>query len=61
MNTEPKPIYGDGNPETHPLTWRLSKQEAVHSADDYEAAMRSKISSPRLNPTLISPVLTSTA
>ncbi len=26
MNTEPKPIYGDGNPETHPLTWRLSKQ-----------------------------------
>ncbi|MFI7825088.1 hypothetical protein ACFMJK_17500, partial [Acinetobacter baumannii] len=23
MNTEPKPIYGDGNPETHPLTWRL--------------------------------------
>ena len=34
MNTEPKPIYGDGNPETHPLTWRLSKQEAVRSADD---------------------------
>ncbi len=37
MNTEPKPIYGDGNPETHPLTWRLSKQESVRSADDYEA------------------------
>ena len=37
MNTEPKPIYGDGNPETHPLTWRLSKQEHVRSADDYEA------------------------
>lgn len=37
MNTEPKPIYGDGNPETHPLTWRLSKQDAVRSADDYEA------------------------
>jgi len=36
MNTEPKPIYGDGNPETHPLTWRLSKQEHVRSADDYE-------------------------
>ncbi len=28
MNTEPKPIYGDGNPETHPLTWRLSKTRA---------------------------------
>lgn len=37
MNTEPKPIYGDGNPETHPLTWRLSKQEHVRAADDYEA------------------------
>ena len=37
MNTEPKPIYGDGNPETHPLTWRLSKQEHVRHADDYEA------------------------
>ena len=37
MNTEPKPIYGEGNPETHPLTWRLSKQEHVRNADDYEA------------------------
>ena len=37
MNTEPKPIYGDGNPETHPLTWRLNKQEHMRSADDYEA------------------------
>ena len=37
MNTEPKPIYGDGNPETHPLTWRLSKQDAVRNADEYEA------------------------
>lgn len=37
MNTEPKPIYGDGNPETHPLTWRLSKQANVRNADDYEA------------------------
>lgn len=37
MNTEPKPIYGDGNPETHPLTWRLSKQEHVRNADEYEA------------------------
>ena len=37
MNTEPRPIYGDGNPETHPLTWRLSKQEHVRNADDYEA------------------------
>jgi len=37
MNTEPKPIYGDGNPETHPLTWRLSKQEFVRAADEYEA------------------------
>jgi NADH-quinone oxidoreductase subunit F len=31
MNTEPKPIYGEGNPETHPLTWRLSKQEHVRN------------------------------
>lgn len=37
MNTEPKPIYGDGNPETHPLTWRLSKRDEVRGADDYEA------------------------
>lgn len=37
MNTEPRPIYGDGNPEKYPLTWRLSKQEHVRNADDYEA------------------------
>ena len=37
MNTEPKPIYGDGNPETHPLTWRLSQRDEVRNADDYEA------------------------
>ncbi|GAB3047562.1 NADH-quinone oxidoreductase subunit NuoF [Acinetobacter apis] len=36
MNTEPKPVYGDGNPETHPLTWRLSQQDHVHSLADYE-------------------------
>lgn len=36
MNTEPKPIYGDGNPETHPLTWRLSRQANVRHIDDYE-------------------------
>ena len=34
MNTEPKPIYGEGNPETHPLTWRLSKQEHVGTGSD---------------------------
>ena len=33
MNTEPKPIYDDGNPETHPLTWRVSNQDAVRNAD----------------------------
>ena len=36
MNTEPKPIYGEGNPETHSLTWRLSIQEAFRRADDHE-------------------------
>ena len=39
MNTEPKPMYGEGTPETHPLTWRLSKQEHVRNADDDEAPL----------------------
>ncbi len=34
MNTEPKPIYGDCNPETHPLSCSLSKQESEISDDD---------------------------
>ncbi len=29
MNTEPKPIYGDGNPETHPLTDLAFKQTRI--------------------------------
>lgn len=37
MNTEPRPIYGDGNPEKYPLTWRLSHKEHMRDIADYEA------------------------
>ena len=36
MNTEPKPIYGDGQPETHPLTWRLSRNMNMRDIEAYE-------------------------
>lgn len=36
MNTEPKPIYGNGQPETHPLTWRLSRNMNMRDIEAYE-------------------------
>ena len=37
MNQQPIPVYVDGNPDKQPLTWRLSKQDYVHSIEDYES------------------------
>ncbi len=37
LNTEPRPIHGNGTAETHPLTWRLKDNELVHDIDLYES------------------------
>lgn len=37
VNTEPRPIHGDGTAETHPLTWRLKHHELIHDVDTYES------------------------
>lgn len=36
MNSQPKPIHGNGTADTHPLTWRLGQCEAVRDVDSYE-------------------------
>ena len=37
VNTEPRPIHGNGTAETHPLTWRLKHHELIHDVDTYES------------------------
>ena len=37
VNTEPRPIHGNGTAETHPLTWRLKHHEFLHDVDTYES------------------------
>lgn len=37
INTEPKPIHGNGTAETHPLTWRLKHHDAVLDIETYES------------------------
>lgn len=36
MNSQPKPIHGNGTADTHPLTWRLTQHDAVRDVDTYE-------------------------
>ncbi len=40
---EYKPIYGDGNPETHPLTWRFKKQYVALTITKHLKVMQESI------------------